>query len=233
MLADTTLSETQVQTTDHPILYSFRRCPYAMRARMALWVSGVTVELREVVLRDKPSELLEASPKATVPVLIPPNGEILSESLDIMRWALARDDPPSWLSGDDALLIDTNDGPFKAALDRYKYPHRYDLPDGLAQRDEGLNILSILDQRLADKAYLTDVQCRFTDIALFPFVRQFAETDRRWFDALPLPHLQAWLAHLVGGELFASIMARFPQWKTGDNPVFFGRNALAEISLPA
>ena len=109
-----------------PVLYSFRRCPYAMRARMAVAVSGAEVELREVVLRDKPPEMLEASPKGTVPVLLLPDGNVLEESLDIMRWALGRNDPENWLAHVDADLIAANDGPFKQALDRYKYPHRYD-----------------------------------------------------------------------------------------------------------
>ena len=124
--------------TTLPILYSFRRCPYAMRARMAVAVSGVHVELREVVLRDKPPEMLEASPKGTVPVLVLPDGGVLEQSLDIMRWALAHSDPKDWLTHDDQNLVLATDGPFKEALDRYKYPHRYDLTDGSAHRDAAL-----------------------------------------------------------------------------------------------
>ncbi|RRQ52193.1 glutathione S-transferase [Sphingorhabdus wooponensis] len=204
-----------------PILYSFRRCPYAMRARMAVAVSGVQVELREVVLRDKPPEMLEASPKGTVPVLVLRDGRVLEQSLDIMRWALAQSDPKGWLAHDDQDLVLANDGPFKQALDRYKYPHRYDLADGSAHRDAALLYLGDLNDRLAAAPYLGGAQPAFTDIAIFPFVRQFAATDALWFGALPLPALQNWLSALVGSDLFAAIMTRYPQWKAGDTPVHF------------
>jgi len=204
-----------------PILYSFRRCPYAMRARMAVAVSGTPVELREVVLRDKPAEMLEASPKGTVPVLVLPDGRVLEESLDIMRWALSQCDPEDWLRHHDQNLVLASDGPFKQALDRYKYPHRYDLPNGTAHRDAALVHLGDLNDRLAGAPYLGGAQPAFTDIALFPFVRQFAATDAEWFAALPLPALQGWLSALVGSDLFVSIMTRYPQWKSGNAPVHF------------
>lgn len=207
--------------TTLPILYSFRRCPYAMRARMAVAVSGVTVELREVVLRDKPPEMLEASPKGTVPVLLLPDGGVLEESLDIMRWALSQGDPEGWLAHDDQNLVSASDGPFKQALDRYKYPHRYDLIDGSAHRDAALMHLDALDTLLAAAPYLGGAGPAFTDIALFPFVRQFAATDTEWFAALPLPALQRWLSALIESDLFATIMTRYPQWKEGDAPVQF------------
>lgn len=204
-----------------PILYSFRRCPYAMRARMAVAVSGVQVELREVVLRDKPPEMLEASPKGTVPVLVLSHGRVLEQSLDIMRWALAQSDPKGWLDHDDQNLVLATDEPFKQALDRYKYPHRYDLTDGTAHRDAALAHLGDLNDRLAAAPYLGGAMPAFTDIALFPFIRQFAATDALWFAALPLPALQNWLAALVSSDLFASIMTRYPQWKAGNAPVHF------------
>ena len=207
--------------TTLPILYSFRRCPYAMRARMAVAVSGVHVELREVVLRDKPPEMLEASPKGTVPVLVLPDGGVLEQSLDIMRWALAHSDPKDWLTHDDQNLVLATDGPFKQALDRYKYPHRYDLTDGSAHRDAALMHLGDLNDRLAGAPYLGGTQPAFTDIAIFPFVRQFAATDAAWFSALPLPALQSWLAAFVGSDLFAAIMTRYPQWKADDALVHF------------
>ena len=207
--------------TDTPILYSFRRCPYAMRARMAVAVSGMQVELREVVLRDKPAEMIEVSPKGTVPVLILAGGMVLDESLDIMHWALGPHDPENWLSRIDETAITANDGPFKHALDRYKYPHRYDLEDGLRHRDLGLAQVSGLNQRLGATPYLGGNQCGFTDIALFPFVRQFAATDPIWFAGQPMPALQRWLADLTESNLFASIMTRYPQWKTGNAPTYF------------
>jgi glutathione S-transferase len=188
---------------------------------MAVAVSGVQVELREVVLRDKPAEMLEISPKGTVPVLLLPNGQVIEESLDIMRWALDRNDSESWLAHVDEDLIADNDGPFKQALDRYKYPHRYNLADGLEHRDAALVHLEKLNDRLTDCAFLGGAKRGFTDIALFPFVRQFAATDQAWFDAQPLPALQSWLTSLIQSELFAAIMARYPQWKAGDAPMLF------------
>jgi glutathione S-transferase len=212
----------------HPILYSFRRCPYAMRARMAILSSGITVELREVVLRDKPPELLVASPKGTVPVLVLPDGRVIDQSLDIMEWALLQNDPEDWLKHNDKRLIRENDGPFKANLDRYKYPHRYDLADGLSHRLVGMQWLDDLDQRLSGPPWLSGEHIGLTDIAIFPFVRQFAMTDIDWFYAAPVPALQSWLDRLLNTSVFLAVMARYPQWHAGDNPVYFGANALAE-----
>ena len=194
-----------------PILYSFRRCPYAMRARMALHVSGMAAEHREVRLRDKPAELLEASPKGTVPVLVTGDGEVIDESLDIMRWALGQNDPEGWLSGVDDALIAANDGPFKHHLDRCKYDTRYD-SDGAHHRSEAVAILTGLERRLEDGEYLCGNRRTLTDIAIFPFVRQFAGADRDWFDAQPLPQLQCWLARLLASDLFAAIMVKRDPW---------------------
>jgi glutathione S-transferase len=207
--------------TDLPVLYSFRRCPYAMRARMAIAVSGVRVELREVVLREKPPELVEASAKATVPVLVLPDSEVIDESLDIMHWALRQNDPGNWLAAEDKGLIEQNDTSFKSALDRYKYPHRYGLEHGIAYRDAGVAILSQLDERLSEHAFLSGNARGLTDIAIFPFIRQFAATEQSWFDAQPLPDLRRWLDHHLTSDLFASIMYRNPRWQTGDSPTIF------------
>jgi glutathione S-transferase len=207
--------------TDQPILYSFRRCPYAMRARMAVAASGVQVELREVMLRDKPPELIAASAKSTVPVLVLSDGLVIDESLDIMRWALGHNDPEDWLAGDAPDLIAQNDGPFKSALDRYKYPHRYGLESGAVYRDDGLAILAGLNARLGETAFLMGENRSIADIAIFPFIRQFAATDQAWFDAQPLPHLQRWLGGHLSSGLFAGIMLRYPQWKAGDAPTQF------------
>jgi len=201
-----------------PILYSFRRCPYAMRARMALLVSGQRCEIREVKLSAKPLELAAASPKATVPVLCLPDGRVLDESLDIMRWALGRADPEAWLGRDDLALIAANDGPFKHHLDGYKYPERHG-SDAALHRAEGLALIGHLEQRLAGQDYLCGNRRGLTDIALFPFVRQFAEVDRPWFDAQPVPEVRRWLAGLIGSDLFAAIMVRLVPWKTGDAPI--------------
>lgn len=195
------------------ILYSFRRCPYAMRARMALAVSGTRYEHREVVLRDKPAQMLEVSPKGTVPVLVTPENEVLEESLDIMRWALAQDDPENWLECTDTALVEANDGPFKHHLDRYKYSTRYEDVDPEDHGTAATEHLRVLDDRLSDSPYLCGEARGFADIAIFPFVRQFANADRDWFAAQALPHVQRWLEGLVQSRLFTGIMAKHDQWK--------------------
>ncbi|MBC7521466.1 MAG: glutathione S-transferase [Sandarakinorhabdus sp.] len=200
-----------------PILYSFRRCPYAMRARMALLASGTACEIREIALGAKPPALIAASPKATVPVLVLADGTVIDESLDIMRWALARADPEDWRGGDDAALIAVNDGSFKHHLDRYKYPDRHG-SDAIMHRAAGLDILTRLEARLAAQANLCRDARALTDVAIMPFVRQFARTDPAWFDAQPLPALQAWLARHIASPLFEAAMARHPRWQAGDAP---------------
>lgn len=224
--------------TRAPILYSFRRCPYAMRARMALWVAGIAVELREVKLAEKPPELGKASPKATVPVLVTHDG-VIDESIAIMRWALGESDPEGWLAGDDEALIARNDGPFKHHLDRYKYPVRYpEENDGdetafsLHHRAEGLAILQELDVRLEDRKQLCGDARSLADIALFPFIRQFANTDRSWFDAQELPHLQAWHESHLASDLFKAIMPKFVPWKYGDEPIAFGPQLCRPVARP-
>ncbi len=209
-------------STPPPVLYSFRRCPYAMRARMALWAAGITVELREVKLAAKPPALLAASPKATVPVLVLPDGAVIDQSLDIMRWALAQNDPEGWLTGEEPALIAANDGPFKHHLDRAKYPGRYADDDGSDHRAAALALLAPLETRLADRPCLCGPSLGLTDIALFPFIRQFAAIDPAWFAQQPVPHLQAWLERLLASELFAAIMPKFAAWQEGDAPVFLG-----------
>lgn len=201
------------------ILYSFRRCPYAMRARMALIISGQQVELREVVLRDKPASMLALSPKGTVPVLALPGGDVIDESLDIMRWALRLDDPEGWLDGDDAALIAANDEPFKQHLDRYKYATRHG-SDPLEHRAAGMAWLGELETRLERSAFLCGERRMLADIAIFPFVRQFAAADQAWFDAQPLPRVQAWLRALIGSELFDRAMTRRAAWQPDDAAVF-------------
>ncbi len=198
------------------ILYSFRRCPYAMRARMALHVSSLAYEHREVVLRDKPAAMLEVSPKGTVPVFVSAEGRVLEESLDIMHHALAQNDPEGWLDREDQALLAANDGPFKHHLDRYKYATRYEDVDPEEHRKAAVEILADLDQRLSASTYLCRNERGFADIAIFPFVRQFANHDRERFDADRMPHLQAWLKALVSSELFTAIMAKHPKWEPVD-----------------
>ncbi|MEO6718567.1 MAG: glutathione S-transferase [Novosphingobium sp.] len=203
-----------------PVLYSFRRCPYAMRARLALAVSGKRVELREIKLSAKPVAMLAASPKGTVPVLVLPDGTVIEESIDIMRWALAQADPEGWLARDDPALIAGCDGPFKHALDRYKYPDRHGA-DAAQHRDEGLNFLRQLDERLSGAGQLGGTTRGLADAAIMPFVRQFAAVDPDWFDRQPLSHAKPWLAGHLASDLFAAVMIRFAPWSPGDPAVVF------------
>ncbi len=206
--------------TDKPILYSFRRCPYAMRARMALLVSATACHIREVKLSCKPAELIAVSPKATVPVTVRTDGGAIVESLEIMRWALERNDPEGWLKREDHDLIAANDGPFKHHLDRYKYPSRH-ASDSAKHRESGLDLLGTLEGRLAAQANLCGEERGITDVAIFPFVRQFAQIDRDWFDAQPIPRLQAWLSRHLASPLFGAIMVRLEPWQPGDPPIGF------------
>jgi glutathione S-transferase len=206
-----------------PILYSFRRCPYAMRARLALAVSGTRYELREVKLRAKPTAMLEASPKGTVPVLVLPDGKVIDESLDIMRWALASCDPENWLERDDPALIAANDGPFKHDLDGYKYPGRHAV-DPLVHRTNGLAFLREIEARLSAGDQLGGRGLGgpgrgLTDAAIMPFVRQFAAVDREWFDAQSLPHLRNWLNGHLESDLFEAIMLRAAIWSPAAIPI--------------
>ncbi len=193
------------------ILYSFRRCPYAMRARLALAVSGTRYELREVRLSDKPPALLSISPKATVPVLQAADWTVIDESLEIMRWALQAHDPEGWLIRDDPELIAVADGMFKHHLDRYKYPDRYGV-NPQVHRDGGLRFLCDLDARIAVAGQVRGSVRGIADAAVMPFVRQFAGVNRAWFDALPLPSLKAWLASHLASELFERVMHRAAPW---------------------
>ena len=198
-----------------PVLYSFRRCPYAMRARLALAVSDTRYELREVRLSAKPAAMLAASPKGSVPVLDRADGAVIDESLDIMRWALGIRDPEAWLARDDRALIATNDGPFKHDLDRYKYPNRYG-SDPEAHRQSGLAFLREIDGILAGTDHLCGPTRGLTDAAIMPFVRQFAAVDSGWFDAQPLPRLNHWLAGHVASDLFYAVMVRVTPWSLDD-----------------
>lgn len=209
-------------TASLPIFYSFRRCPYAMRARMALTVSGQDYLHREVVLRDKPAEMISISPKATVPVLQLPDGRVIDESLEIAQWALEINDPEQWLVPQNENfqtmmeLISLNDGQFKHNLDRYKYPSRYDeTTDPIHHRGEGYLFLYNLNDRLEGKSHLFGNRPCLADYAIFPFVRQFANTDSDWFYAQPLINLYKWLqAHTQSG-LFSYIMKKIDPWKPG------------------
>jgi glutathione S-transferase len=196
-----------------PILYTFRRCPYAIRARLAIQVAGIAVEKREVVLKNKPAHLLAISPKGTVPVLLLPDGRVIEQSLDIMRWALAQHDPNGWLAHGDPLqaqqLLETNDGPFKRLLDAYKYPERYPQHTEAHYRDEAVvTVLAPLDARLHQHPQLLGEHVHLVDMAVLPFVRQFAQVDADWFAQAPLPALRRWLQSHVHSPLFDQVMQK-------------------------
>ena len=213
--------------TNYPVLYSFRRCPYAMRARMALYISAQACILREVVLRDKPDAMVSISPKATVPVLETAPGEVIEQSLEIMLWALNKNDPAGWLTSESGsvdemiLLIDQCETDFKPHLDRYKYANRYDGADPLAHRGEAEKFLGILEKRLSESVYLFGARLSLADFAIAPFMRQFANTDRNWFDATPYLKVQEWLNHILTSQIFVNIMKKYAPWKPGDPPVHF------------
>ena len=214
------------QTSRYPVLYSFRRCPYAMRARLAIASSGQRCEIREIVLRDKAPEFLEASPKGTVPVLVDEYGKVIDESLDIMRWALGRHDPEAWIEGrcdaDMSALIAECDETFKPFLDRYKYAPKDDAEMRLAARFGGAEFIMRLEEQLAEGRWLFGETPSLADMALLPFVRQFANVDKNWFDAAGWPNVIRWLDGFTGSERFAKIMQRYEKWQAGHEVVMFG-----------
>ena len=195
-----------------PILYSYRRCPYAMRARMALKLAGIDVEIREISLRDKPAHMLQVSPKATVPVLVLQDGTVIEQSLDIMHWALQQHALGANASASADTLIHENDTAFKQALDAYKYPERYPSKTQIQHRADGEVFLQKLENLLLENVYLFSTTPSLADIAIFPFVRQFAAVDSAWFEAAPYPKLQIWLSRLIESELFISVMEKQPTY---------------------
>jgi glutathione S-transferase len=222
------------EMTDLPILYTFRRCPFAMRARMALYEASQPARVREVVLRQKPPAMLEASPKGTVPVMVLPGGAILQESFDIMLWAFAQSDPEARLGateGEQAQMIalieqidgvgennEAQPGSFKYHLDRYKYSNRYEEADPLVERKASEAHLAQLEERLCQTPFLFGDRVKLADLAIAPFIRQFANTDREWFDAAPYPKLQAWLTAMLTRDAFVDVMTKYEPWQQGDDP---------------
>ena len=216
-----------------PILYSFRRCPYAMRARLALKSSQQICELREVVLRDKPEDMIAASPKATVPVLIDRDGTVIDESLDVMLWALGKNDPDNYLSPEigakqDMLeMIARIDGRFKQHLDAYKYAPRNAPADSAIgmerdqKRDDALICLAELEQRLSETKFLFGDRISLADIAIAPFVRQFANVDIAWFQSQSCPNLIAWLDWFVSSDSFVACMNKYDKWVAPDSGIIF------------
>lgn len=209
-----------------PVVYSFRRCPYCMRAHMALKYSGIKVELREVDLKNYPPQALEISPKATVPVLLLPDGTVIDESWDILKWALSQNDPDNWSGDNDEhtldaeILIETNDFSFKEDLDHYKYADRYPEHNEEHYRQACEEFIGELDEMLSENRYLLTDQLSLADIGVFPFIRQFSLVDKEWFDKAPYPNVQQWLNKLIETELFRQVFQKHDLWQE-DAPVVY------------
>lgn len=200
-----------------PVLYTFRRCPYAMRARMAIHYSQIPVEQREIVLKHKPKSMLQASAKGTVPVLVLTDGTVIDESRDIMGWALAQNDPDSWYTEDKetliSSLIDMNDEKFKPYLDKYKYSVRYPDYPSEVYRSKAEVYLQKLDNLLSESKYLVSDSVSLADIAIFPFIRQFAFVDKQWFDQTAYDNLKQWLNEFINSPEFIEIMLKHEPWQ--------------------
>ncbi|MDC0489389.1 glutathione S-transferase N-terminal domain-containing protein [Amylibacter sp.] len=200
-----------------PILYSFRRCPYAMRARLAISLSGIKVELREVVLREKPRQMLELSPKGTVPVLVCHDDQVIDESFDIMIWALGND----FFKIEECELVKHCDENFKPWLDRYKYPNKYNDNTQEFVLENAMNFLELLEKKLEKNIFLFGNNRGFADIGIAPFIRQFAHVDIEWFLSLKYPKLIKWYKEFVDWQVFKSIMEKNPKWADNQPIVFF------------
>ena len=210
-----------------PILWSFRRCPFAMRARLAIAASGQIVQLREILLRDKPAAFLATSAKGTVPVLDLRDGTVIEESRDIMMWALGANDPDGWLDISQKqpdkvkTFLDNVDGPFKNDLDRYKYASRYEVSAAWQHRENGAQFLAELDRSLRLTGALSGSGLGFMDFATLPFIRQFRIADPEWFDAQPWPYLHRWLQEFLGSAAFLRVMLKYPPWQEGAKAIRF------------
>lgn len=210
----------------YPILYSFRRCPYAMRARLAIKASGLIVEIREVELKNKPKEFLNISPKATVPIVCISSKQIIEESLDIMEWALKINDPLKLLKHEKLNNIEIHsilnklENEFKQNLDRYKYSSRFDLPNPKLYRDKNLQTLNEFNNLLQNNKGICSSNLSLLDYAVFPFIRQFRNVNSVWFDSLELKFLQTWLYELIDSDEFSSIMKKYEIWKPNQKPIY-------------
>lgn len=206
-----------------PLLYSFRRCPYAIRARMALAYSGTRVELREVRLNYLPQQMLRLSGKGTVPVLRLPDGQVIDESIDVMRWSLARSDPQDWLvaGSESDEWVRRNDDEFKPLLDRYKYADRYPQLSQADHRKKAELFVCDVDTRLQQQAYLGGDRFSLSDAAVLPFLRQFAGVEPKWFEQSQYTATRAWLAAMLESRFFASVMQKYQVWTDQDAPVYF------------
>ena len=215
-----TIKVTSANELKLPVLYSFRRCPYAIRARMALAYAGISFELREIVLRQKPPSMLAASAKGTVPVLVLPDGRVIDESFAIMNWALDQNDPRQWrresLAEKTSTLVKENDFGFKTHLDHYKYADRFPERSSLHYRSEAEEFLQKLEHNLGRHRFLLNDQLTLADAAIFPFVRQFAFVDKPWFDKSCYHETCRWLGCFLESNLFSGVMGKYAAWREGD-----------------
>ena len=212
----------------YPTLYSFRRCPYAMRARLALRLCKIECIIREISLKAKNIEFLKVSPKGTVPVLVLPNGKVLEESLDIINWSLEQNDPNNLKVNDKVTkkindkYIQLFDKDFKFHLDRYKYSSRYNISNSEIHRNKARNILTEINTMLEGKDYIGGQCMSLLDISILPFVRQYRIADINWFDNhLGLPNINNWVNIFLNTEILASIMTKYKVWEKEDPPILF------------
>ena len=214
------------QNNSDPVLYRFRRCPYCMRAHMALKYAGIKVELREVELNNMPPQALNVSPQGTVPVLVLADGSINDESWDIVKWALRQNDPDNWLGENEShlldaeILVETNDFSFKEDLDHYKYADRFPEHSQQHYREACEEFIEELEDMLGENKYLLTDQLTLADIGVFPFIRQFSLVDKEWFDQSPYRNVQRWLQALIDSELFQQVFQKHVPWQEGASPVF-------------
>lgn len=212
-----------------PILYSLRQCPYAMRARMGLLLAKQPVILRDIVMKNIPDEMLVASPKGTVPVLVLNDSSVIDESIDIMLWALNKNDPMNLLYHHQANsysniieLIKCNDNEFVQVLNKYKAAARYHDVDEATCRQQCENYIVYYEQCLTEHDYLIGDTSSLADYAVLPFIRQFSRVDRKWFTQAPYPKLQRWLERHYKNPIFAKAMTKYPQWLDSKESVLFG-----------
>ncbi|OEE62589.1 glutathione S-transferase [Enterovibrio norvegicus FF-454] len=212
-----------------PILYSLRQCPYAMRSRLAILHAGQIVILRDIDMKNKPEDMLSVSPKATVPVLVLGDGNVIDESIEVMVWALTQSDPRNLLYSHDKNqlpamleLIRSNDVTFVCALQKYRAASRYHDDNKTEHRDTCCEWLMPIEQRLSQHAYIMGEQPSLVDYAILPFIRQFSRVDKRWYAQAPLPNLRAWLTKHYNDPTFSKVMVSYPKWKKDDKPVVFG-----------
>jgi glutathione S-transferase len=222
-----------INAEDHqlPILYSLRNCPYAMRARMAILKSQQTITLRDVVLSNKPDEMIAASPKATVPILVLNDGRVIDESLGVMLWALKKTDPDNLLhrtNNDEnrlagmLALIHTFDDEFKVCLEKYKCAKRYKENNIVECRLACESYIQELEDRLSTHLFLMSNQESLADLALLPFIRQFARVERQWYLQSPYPSVKQWLKNYLQSSMFTKVMAKYPLWLENHEIVLFG-----------